>query len=188
MLSKLKQLWSGDERVQFAAYLILYFAIISLVPQVMRRGGEFKWVIWPLVLLAQNFAFTFVSRARSSASIMRHAKASLMSNGIWIVSQVILLGPMFDYLNGTHGLSKQMLAEVVYTISTMSGSLYAHYHALKTEKGKNAVGASKLYAQIPVAEYENFKAVVANYVKEHTFKETVGVETRTSVSIPGYKA
>lgn len=146
-----------DERVQFGAYLALYLAVISLVPQIMRTAGPLKWLVWPAVLLAQNFAFTFVSRARSSASLMRHAKASLMSNGIWIVSQVILLGPMFEYLNGKHGIGKQMLAEAVYTISTMAGSLYAHYHALKTEKGKNAVGASKLYAQVPVAEWAAVK-------------------------------
>src|SRR6266568_5615574 len=152
LIDKLKAYWQ-DEKVQLGAYLALYFAIISMVPQLMRTAGPAKWLVWPLILLAQNFAFTFVSRARSSASLMRHAKASLMSNGIWIVSQVLLLGPMFEYLNGKHGIGLQMLAEAVYTVSTMSGSLYAHYHALKTEKGKSAVGASKLYAQVPVAEW-----------------------------------
>jgi len=149
-----------DERIQFGLYLALYFIIISAVPAVMRRSGSAKWVVWPIILLAQNFAFTFVSRARSSASLMRHAKAALMSNGIWIVSQVILLGPMFDYLTGRQGLAMQMLAQVVYTVSTMSGSLYAHYHALHHEKGKSAVGASKLYAQIPNAEWERVKKMV----------------------------
>lgn len=164
LLEKLKGYWQ-DERVQFSAYLVLYFLIISLVPSMMRTAGPGKWLLWPLILLAQNFAFTFVSRARSSASLMRHAKASLMSNGIWIVSQVILLGPMFEYLNGKHGLGLQMLAEAVYTVSTMSGSLYAHYHALKTEKGKNAVGASKLYAQVPKAEWEHVKQVLGMNAK-----------------------
>lgn len=147
-----------DERVQFSVYLVLYFLIISLVPSVMRVAGPAKWIVWPIILLAQNFAFTFVSRARSSASLLRHAKASLMSNGIWIVSQVILLGPMFEYLTGSHGMKMQMAAEMLYTVSTMAGSLYAHAHALRTEKGKNAVGASKLYAQIPVAQWDAVKA------------------------------
>jgi hypothetical protein len=149
-----------DERVQFAAYVLAYFGIISLVPKAMAASGPAKWAIWPAVLLAQNFAFTFVSRARSSASLMRHAKASLMSNGIWIVSQIILLGPMIDYLTGKHGIGMQMLAEVVYTLSTMSGSLYAHFHALRTEKGKTAVGANKLYAQVPVGEWAAVKTLL----------------------------
>ncbi|VVB51955.1 Uncharacterised protein [uncultured archaeon] len=157
MIQWLKSKWQ-DERVQFAAYLAGYFGFISAVPSAMKVAGIWAWFIWPFILLAQNFAFTFVSRARSSASIMRHAKASLMSNGIWIVSQIVLLGPMYDYLTGRHGIKLQMLAEMVYTISTMSGSLYAHFYALKTEKGKNAVGASKLYAQVPTAQWEAVKA------------------------------
>lgn len=156
MMQWLKSKWQ-DERVQFLAYLLLYFGIISFVPKAMNASGPAKWAIWPAVLLAQNFAFTFVSRARSSASLMRHAKASLMSNGIWIVSQIILLGPMIEYLTGKHGIGMQMLAEMLYTVSTMAGSLYAHYHALRTEKGKNAVGASKLYAQITKEEWASVK-------------------------------
>lgn len=152
-----------DERVQLIAYLVGYFAFISAVPSAMKVAGWGAWFIWPLILLAQNFAFTFVSRARSSASIMRHAKASLMSNGIWIVSQIVLLGPMYDYLTGRHGVGMQMLAEAVYTVSTMSGSLYAHFHALRTEKGKNAVGASKLYAQVPVAQWEEVKKMLEHF-------------------------
>jgi hypothetical protein len=163
-----------DERVQFAVYLLLYFGIISLVPGAMSAAGPQRWLIWPAVLLAQNFAFTFVSRARSSASIVRHAKASLMSNGIWIVSQIIMLGPMMDFLTGKHGTVKQMLAEMVYTVSTMAGSLYAHFHALKTEKGKSAVGASKLYAQVPVAEWEAVKTLLGR----NAITATIAVESK----------
>lgn len=151
-----------SERFQFALYIIAYFLIISLVPKAMEHGGIGMWLTWPAVLLAQNFAFTFVSRARSSASLLRHAKASLMSNGIWIVSQGILLGPMLTYLTGQHGVPKMVFAELVYTTSTMSGSLYAHYHALRTEKGKNAVGASKRYAQITNEEWTEVKALLAS--------------------------
>jgi hypothetical protein len=159
MLSKLKSLWE-DERVQFAAYVVAYFAIISLVPKAMSLGGAIMWLMWPLVLLAQNFAFTFVSRARSSASLLRHAKASLMSNGIWIVSQGILLGPMIEYITGKHGVGKMVFAELMYTTSTMAGSLYAHWHALRTEKGKDAVGANKRYAQIPNEEWARVKQII----------------------------
>lgn len=118
------------------------------------------WILWALVLLAQNFAFTYVSRARSSGSLMRHMKASFFSNGIWIFSQMILLGPMLSNLTGKNGLRLQVVTGLVYTASTMVGSIAAHYWALKTEKGKSAVGANKLYAQIPVAEWAAMKEKV----------------------------
>lgn len=115
---------------------------------------------WGVVLFFQNFAFTYVSRARSSGSITRHAKASLFSNGIWIFSQMLMLGPMFDYLTGKHGHFAQGEVAAFYTVLTMCGSLAAHYWALRTEKGKNAVGASKLYAQVPVAEWKRVQNIL----------------------------
>jgi hypothetical protein len=122
-----------------------------------------SWAGWAVILLSQNFSFTYVSRARSSGSILRHLKASIFSNGIWIFSQMLMLGPMFDYLTGKHGLSLQIEAGALYTACTVAGSLIAHWWALRTEKGKNAVGASKLYAQIPTADYEAIKRVIARY-------------------------
>lgn len=117
-----------------------------------------SWFIWSIVLFLQNFAFTYVSRARSSGSLLRHVKASFFSNGIWIFSQMIMLGPLFDYLQGKHGLVPQIHVALQYTFTTMAGSIAAHYWALKTEKGKSSVGASKLYAQVPVAEWAAVKA------------------------------
>lgn len=123
-----------------------------------------SWAGWALILLSQNFSFTYVSRARSSGSLLRHLKASIFSNGIWIFSQMLMLGPMFDYLTGKHGLALQIEAGLLYTICTVAGSLIAHYWALRTEKGKNAVGASKLYAQVPIKEWEMVKSAVDVYV------------------------
>lgn len=113
-----------------------------------------SWFYWSAILLSQNFAFTYVSRARSSGSLIRHLKASIFSNGIWIFSQMLMLGPMFDYLTGKHGHVAQIAAGTVYTLSTVTGSILAHYWALRTEKGKNAVGANKRYAQIPVEDWQ----------------------------------
>ena len=116
-----------------------------------------SWAAWAAVLFFQNVSFTYVSRARSSASLSRHFKASIFSNGIWIFSQILMLGPMFDYLTGKHGLLPQIGTGLLYTVCTVSGSLSAHVWAMKTEKGKNAVGASRLYAQVPIAEWEFVK-------------------------------
>ncbi len=119
-----------------------------------------SWLVWAAILFAQNISFTYVSRARSSGSIFRHLKASIFSNGIWIFSQIIMLGPLFEYLTGKHGLAAQLTSAAVYTVACVSGSIFAHYLAMKTEKGKNAVGFNKKYAQIPVEEYDLLKSTV----------------------------
>ena len=118
------------------------------------------WLIWAVNLLAQNFMFTFVSRARNSGSLKRHVIAAVGSNGVWILQLQIMLGPMMDYLNGKHGLLAQVGVGVFYTVFTVAGSVFAHYWALRTEKGKSAVGASSKYAQIPVAEWERIKKLL----------------------------
>lgn len=120
----------------------------------------YQWLMWAAVLFLQNISFTYVSRARSSGSLLRHAKASVFSNGIWIFSNMLMLGPMFDYLTGKHGRHEQALTGLVYTVACVGGSLFAHYLAMKTEKGKNAVGYNKKYAQIPVEEWASMKAKI----------------------------
>ena len=117
-----------------------------------------------IFLAIQNISFTYVSRARNSGSLWRHVKAAIFSNGIWFVSQSILLGPMLEYLQGKHGHVWQAIIGLIYTASTVGGGILAHYMALKTEKGKSAVGANKKYAQIPVEEYAQLKADVARAV------------------------
>jgi len=49
-------------------------------------------LLWFLLLVIQNAAFTWVSRARNSGSYGYHAIAAVFSNGIWFVSQFILIG------------------------------------------------------------------------------------------------
>lgn len=112
---------------------------------------------WAGILFAQNYSFTYVSRARNSGSLLRHLKAAVFSNGIWIYSNMLMLGPMFDYLTGKHGKGQQLVAGIVYTVSTVSGSMIAHFISKKTEKGKNAVGASDRYVQITPAELAKMK-------------------------------
>ncbi len=119
------------------------------------------WIVWALNLIAQNFAFTFVSRARSSGSLKRHLVASVFSNGIWILQMQIMFGPLVAYLTGEHGLVPQIGVGVFYTIFTVIGSVVAHWWALRTEKGSSSVGANKKYAQITVEEWA--------VVKERTF-------------------
>jgi hypothetical protein len=115
------------------------------------------WVVWFFVLVAQNFSFTFVSRSRNSGDIKRHMIAALLSNGVWFASQVIIIGQIMDLLTGKYGLWMGIGTGVFYTICTLIGSLSAHWWALRSEKGKSAVGANSKYKQVTVAEWEELK-------------------------------
>lgn len=116
------------------------------------------WIVWALLLVAQNFSFTFVSRARNSGSLKRHMFTSIASNGIWFVSQLIVVSTFVNILSGKLGVFKAIGAGVFYTLFTLIGALTAHYFALKNEKGKAAVGASKKYVQITHEEWARVQA------------------------------
>lgn len=98
---------------------------------------DWELIAWAALLVAQNAAFTLVSRARNSKSIMYHALASLPSNGVWFLSQFFLFGQMMDAF-AKKDLSRVLLLGIWYTMWTMVGSIGMHYIALhKLEKGRN---------------------------------------------------
>jgi hypothetical protein len=128
-----------------------------------NTSSPFFWVAWSLALIWQNYAFTRVSRARNSGSLKAHALAALQSNGVWFIQSLFVYSAFMSILTGKAGWVKAVGAALYYTAFTMAGSLYAHFRSLKKEKGATAVGANKLYAQIPVAEYERLRAVADHY-------------------------
>lgn len=94
------------------------------------------WVLWGLLLLAQNASFTLVSRARNSDSIWYHTWASVLSNGVWFVSQLFLLDNMLHVLKSGSWKDGAIVA-AFYTVCTMAGSIGMHYIALhRIEKVK----------------------------------------------------
>jgi len=119
------------------------------------------WIIWAVNLLFQNFAFTFVSRARSSGSLRRHVVAAVMSNFAYIFQLSIMLGPMMAYMTGKHGVLAQVGVGLYYTAFTVTGSVVAHSWALKTEKGKGAVGANDKYVQISREEWAELQQSIS---------------------------
>lgn len=132
---------------------------------------ELGFLSWAAVLFAQNWSFTYVSRARNSGSLVRHFKAAIFSNGIWIFSQILMLGPMFDYLTGKHGVALQALAGAIYTVSTVSGSLSAHFVSKHTEKGLGRVGASTKVAEFTQDEAKVLRDVIRWYGPINTSQE-----------------
>lgn len=119
------------------------------------------WLLWPITLIWQNYAFTYVSRARNSGSLKRHLVAALQSNGVWFLQTIFVFTAFQNIMSGSYGVGLTVGAVVCYTFFTVLGSLYAHYRALKKEKGMGAVGANKKYAQIPVEEWEYVKSYFA---------------------------
>lgn len=94
------------------------------------------WVVWAILLILQNASFTLVSRARNSSSLGYHAWASVLSNGVWFLSQLILFDSMLHVLK-TGSLVEGMKVAVFYTACTMAGSLGMHWLALrKIEKDR----------------------------------------------------
>ncbi len=95
--------------------------------------------IWFLILIAQNAAFTWVSRARNSGSIWYHALAAVFSNGIWFVSQLIMIATVIDK-NMTTDRAIQVGA--VYIAGTVIGSVLMHFISMRfLESGRRKVGA-----------------------------------------------
>jgi hypothetical protein len=110
------------------------------------------WLLWAFVLIAQNFAFTFVSRARNSGSLRKHLIAGFFSNGVWFVSQIFAVGAFMSILTGKLGILPAIGAGLFYTLFTLAGSLLAHQYALKSEKGTSRVGAHKDIASFTKSE------------------------------------
>lgn len=96
------------------------------------------WLVWGLMLIAQNASFTWVSRARNSGSLGYHALASVFSNGIYIVSMFFVIDKF--KAAGPSGIAT---VAVFYTLCTVTGSVFMHWFSMKyLEKGKRKVGAA----------------------------------------------
>jgi hypothetical protein len=96
-------------------------------------------IFWALLLIVQNAAFTWVSRARNSGSLKYHALAAVFSNGIWFASQFILISMVVD---PTSTWQKNVGLGLVYIVSTVIGSVLMHWVSMKyLETGKRKVGS-----------------------------------------------
>lgn len=96
-------------------------------------------IFWFALLVVQNAAFTWVSRARNSGSVGYHAVASVASNGIWFVSQFLLIGMV---AKPDMPMNEIVTLGLVYVAGTVTGSVLMHIASLRwLEKGKRKVGA-----------------------------------------------
>jgi hypothetical protein len=94
---------------------------------------------WFLLLVIQNAAFTWVSRARNSGSYGYHAIAAVFSNGVWFVSQFLLIGMV---ARPDMGMAEATQLGAIYVAGTVCGSVLMHWVSVNyLERGKRKVGA-----------------------------------------------
>lgn len=99
------------------------------------------YALWAFLLIAQNFAFTVVSRARNSGSDAYHAIASVFSNGIWLVVNFLVVSQFAAILETKDPWLFAQVA-VFYTTFTVIGSVWGgKISRTFFEKGKRRVGA-----------------------------------------------
>lgn len=97
-----------------------------------------EWFVWGILLICQNAAFTWVSRARNSGSVGYHAIASVSSNGIWILSTWIVIAKVTAATDWTD----RVFVALFYTACTVTGSVLMHWASMRyLETGKRKVGA-----------------------------------------------
>jgi len=95
--------------------------------------------LWFLLLVVQNAAFTWVSRARNSGSYGYHAIAAVFSNGIWFASQFLLISMVTD---PTLTVDEMFKLGIIYIAGTVTGSVVMHFLAKNyLERGNRKVGA-----------------------------------------------
>lgn len=97
------------------------------------------WLVWGLILIVQNAAFTWVSRARNSGSIVYHTIASVFSNGVWSVSLFFVINKFSE----AKSIPEKAAVVSFYVLFTTTGATLMHYVSMRwLEKGKRKVGAS----------------------------------------------
>lgn len=107
------------------------------------------YVLWAILLVLQNAAFTWVSRARNSGSDLYHGIAAVFSNGIWLVATFFTFDKVF-YAAITDGFTLEVGgASLLYVACTVSGSVYignyignyiGKFPRRFVERGKRQVG------------------------------------------------
>ena len=95
---------------------------------------------WFVLLLIQNASFTAVSRARNSGSDWYHAIASIFSNGIWWVSQTVIILSLMQIVK-TASVGTWTIMTLVYVTATVTGAVTMGKLLRRfVEKGKRKVG------------------------------------------------
>lgn len=96
-------------------------------------------ILWFFILVVQSAAFTWVSRARNSGSIPYHAAASTVSNSVYFISQLFLIGYV---AKPGMPMSELCILGGTYTAGSVVGGTAMHFISIHwLEKGLRKVGS-----------------------------------------------
>jgi hypothetical protein len=120
--------------------LLLPVALLAGLALSFLTGDAF-YLVWAAMLLAQNAAFTMVSRARNSGSDWYHAFAAVGSNGVWLMATFFTFDKVF-YAAITEGFTLEVFgASLLYVICTVIGSVcMGSFLRRFVERGNRQVG------------------------------------------------
>jgi hypothetical protein len=93
-----------------------------------------------VIAFVQNMAFTWVSRSRNSGDPTYHRYASICSNGIWFITQILVWQHVWE-ITKSGDWWRLALVGGVYVLATTEGSVLMMRILLKRETGKRKVGA-----------------------------------------------
>jgi hypothetical protein len=88
------------------------------------------WIIWAVLLVAQNASFTWVSRVRNSPDVRAHALAAVFSNGVFFANLYCAV----DQIHTATGFWQRAGVIAFYTLWTVAGSVAAHWYMLKQKR------------------------------------------------------
>ena len=97
-------------------------------------------ILLVILCVAQNAAFTWSSRSRTSGDPVYHFRAALFSNGLYFCTSLVIFKLVAEAVNSGVWW-KAVTAGLIYTLATSIGSAWMMRVLLKRETGKQRVGA-----------------------------------------------
>lgn len=101
--------------------------------------GLTEWVLWAVLLFAQQFTFLFSGRAKASASLRYSLVAGLGSHSTWFFSNLLFVRSIIEFREAP--LWTKLAVCVFYVTFCSAGTQVAMRVARRIEKGAMRVGA-----------------------------------------------
>lgn len=93
------------------------------------KFATMDWVVWAVLLILQNMAHTVTQRAKNQDKLVYTTVASVFSNGIWILSNVMMVGQIVDF-TGSSNWKKGMFVVGFYVLFTTIGTVVGQIAAM----------------------------------------------------------
>lgn len=89
-----------------------------------------SWIVWAVVLIAQQFSHGLSSRAKNSSSIRYNCVAATLSNGVWILSNFFIVSNVMTAIK-TGSTGYAVAVALFYTVFCVIGSVLSQVIAMK---------------------------------------------------------